>query len=140
MNPVQRLRAELQRIDELIAILFARVGGGSIPVPAGTIQQIRVPFTLANASSAALLPAGAFVKECTVEIDTPYNAGATISVGQTGTPTSFQATADNNPQIAGLYEENQETSAVGGLAVLVTVTGAAAGSGVAWVTYAVPLA
>jgi hypothetical protein len=49
-------------------------------------------------------------------------------------------TADNDPQVVGFYEEQQRTPVVAGLPVLVTITGATAGSGVAWVTYGVPLA
>src|SRR6516162_7834069 len=94
------IKSEIERIDALIAILFARVGGVVTPPPTPeVIQQIRVPLALATVSSGALLPAGAFVTGCVLEIDTPYNAAATISVGQTGMPAAFMPTADNNPDV-----------------------------------------
>jgi hypothetical protein len=135
------IKSELERIDALIAILFARVGGVVTPPPTpGVIQQIRIPLALANASSIALLPAGAFVTNCIVEIDAAYNTAATISVGQTGMPAAFMPTTGNKPSVVELYEQQQRTTVVAGLPVLVTITGATAGSGVAWVTYGVPLA
>ena len=140
MKNLRHILARIERLESLLRLLLSKINGAPPPpAPAGTLQQIRIPFALANASSTALLPVGAFVKSCSVEIDTPYNVGATVSVGQTGTPSSFMPTTGNDPQVVGFYEQQQETPAVGGLPVLVTVTGAAAGSGVAWVTYATPL-
>jgi hypothetical protein len=112
----------------------------------GSRNVIRIPIALATVSSVANIPPTAQVLSCRVEITTAYNLGATISVGQTGAPTSFQGTGDNNPQQTvpvgqtNIFEVDQDTTpTVAPNPMLVTITGATAGAGFAIVEYAIPL-
>ena len=99
------------------------------PNISGATFCIRIPITNAAAqSSATSLPTNAIVSRCDLEIDTPYSAGATISLGQTGSVALFQATTDNTPGVAGLYLADQSTAA-SNLPLLVTVGGGPAAGG-----------
>lgn len=107
----------------------------------GAVYTIDFAITTgASQSSATSIPASAVIFECDVNITTPYSGGATISVGQTGSASLFQATADNTPQTNDLYQSMQRTASFGALPVLVTVAGApGAGAGTVTVRYAIPL-
>ena len=94
------------------------VGGGA------DVLLIRFALGTATASSATSIPAGAIVLSATLDVTTPYSGGATISIGQAGALTEFQLTTDNDPQIAGLYTVNQDTSAASTNPVTATVAGA----------------
>ncbi len=106
----------------------------------GSLRVIRMPITnAASQSSTTQIPANAVVQDTKVEIVTPFSAGATITVGQTGSAALLEAAGDNLATVAGLYEVSQDVpwGAVA-LAVLVTVVGApAAGAGFVVVQYAV---
>jgi len=107
----------------------------------GTLRMIRLAITnAASQSSSSQIPANATVVETTLDIVTPYSAGATISVGQTGTPALLQATTDNLATVAGQYQTPQDVAwGASPLAVLVTVAGSpAAGAGFCLVKYSVP--
>lgn len=107
----------------------------------GTIREIRFAVTnAASQSSANAIPANAFIFDCKLIVSTPYSAGATIAIGQTGTTALLQATTDNLPQTAGTYDVEGDTAwGASALAVLVTIAGApAAGAGTVAVLYAVP--
>jgi hypothetical protein len=107
----------------------------------GAVREIRFALTnAASQSSAAQIPANAIVKERDVIVVTPFSGGATITVGQTGTPALLQGTTDNLPQTAGSYELAEEIGwGAAALAVLVTVAGApAAGAGFVAVRYSLP--
>lgn len=107
----------------------------------GTIRLIRLAITNASSqSSASQIPANATVVETTLDIVTPYSAGATITVGQTGTATLLQAATDNLATVAGQYQTMQDVAwGATPLAVLVTVGGTpAAGAGFCLVKYSVP--
>ena len=74
-------------------------------------------------SSATSVPAGAIIVEATVKVTTPYPAGTAITLGQAGSPTEFQITADNVPTIADLYQKLQITRAASSSPVLAAVAG-----------------
>lgn len=117
---------------------WVNAGGTQI---SGAERTIRFPITnAASQSSASLVPANAIVHERFFNIVTPYSAGATLTIGQTGTPALLQATTDNQATVAGEYHVTQEQAwGATALAVLVTVAGApAAGAGFVSVTYSVP--
>ncbi len=116
-------------------------GTASAPTVPGAVKEIRIPIgTLTSYSSTATIPSGAYVQDVEVIITTPFSAGATISVGQTGSTSAFMATDGNNPQTAGEYVQFQDTPAnASGLAALVTIGGSpAAGAGVVKVHFATP--
>jgi len=111
----------------------------SAGTPPGAVLAIQIPIALATVSSTTVLPAGAVVTRCQVNVGaTPYNIGATISVGQTGNVAAFQATSDNDPQDSNAAFNAMQTTPTANLAVLVTITGATSGSGNVWIEYAVP--
>jgi hypothetical protein len=123
--------------DTVAGAWVAASGAGA----SGSLREIRFAITnAASQSSATQIPANAVVVDTAVEITTPYSAGATIAVGQTGTTNLLQATTDNLPQTAAIYDVEGDTAwGASALAVLVTVAGApAAGAGFVLVTYCVP--
>jgi hypothetical protein len=111
------------------------------PSVAGALFWIRMPITnAASQSSTTVIPANAVVARAVVTVTTTYSAGATISVGQTGTTALLMATADSSPTIVNSYDAPQDTAwGASALAVLVTIGGApAAGAGFVSIYYAVP--
>ena len=117
---------------------WINIGGTSL---SGSMRVIRHAITnAASQSSTAVIPANAVVRSMTLDIVTPYSAGATITVGQTGSAALLGATTDNLATVAGQYEVNQDTSwGASALAVLITVAGSpAAGAGYCVVHYTVP--
>jgi hypothetical protein len=107
----------------------------------GAVREIRFAITnAASQSSAATIPANAIIVEAELDITTPYSGGATITVGQTGTPALLQATTDNLATAAGDYGVPLDLAwGAAALAVLITVAGApAAGAGFAIVRYCLP--
>jgi hypothetical protein len=107
----------------------------------GSVREIRMPITnAASQSSTTIIPANARVSDVKAVVTTPYSAGATITIGQTGSAALLQATTDNLPQTAGIYDvEDDFAWGASALAVLVTIAGApAAGAGAVIVTYSVP--
>lgn len=110
------------------------------PQISGSVRTIRTAITnAASQSSAASVPANAVVRRAMLDIQTPYSAGATITVGQTGSAALLMGTSDNAPTVAGLYEVSQDTAwGASALAVLVTVAGApSVGAGFVIVEYTV---
>jgi hypothetical protein len=119
--------------NDLTTKAYVDSGGAS-----GAVAEIRFAIgTGATQNSATQIPAGAFISSTEVEITTPYSGGATITVGQTGTPALLQATSDNAPTLAGTYQVNGDTAwGASPLTVLVTVGGApGAGAGFVIVRY-----
>lgn len=103
-----------------------------------------VQFTIGHStsySSSTIIPAGAIILSTTLNITTLYSAGATLSVGQTGSTSLLQATTDNTPQTVDTYTSNIQTAwGATAYAVLVTVGDSpSAGAGTCTVTYSVPL-
>lgn len=113
---------------------------------AGTSLVRCLSFTVAldaTTDSTAVIPAGAYITNCQVIINTQYSASGTISVGQVGSTTAFQATTDNDADGAtagDIFEKVQFTAVpTGGAVVRATVGGApAAGAARVVVFYAVP--
>jgi hypothetical protein len=113
------------------------------PSLAGVVSCIDFAIgTGAAQSSVTSIPANAVVLRADVSITTPYSAGATIEVGQTGTPILLQDIIDNFPLTVGDYSALQRTGwGAAPLPVLVTVGGApAAGVGRVTVEYSLPQA
>src|SRR5215469_1409910 len=107
----------------------------------GAVREIRFAITnAASQSSATQIPANAIAVSAELDITTPYSAGATITVGQTGSAALLMGTGDNLATVAGLYAVDQDTAwGSSALAVLVTVAGTpAAGAGQCIVRYTVP--
>lgn len=144
----------LKRLDALVALALARRGSGgggppsgaaggvlrgTYPNPggAGLVQEIRFALALANASSVASIPAGSRIVDAELVVTTPYTGGATVSLGQTGTPTAFMLTTDNSPQSANSYAVgDQDVLSGAALPVLATVAGGpAAGAATVIVKY-----
>ena len=112
------------------------------PSVSGAVYTIAMAIgTGAAQSSTTSIPASAYVLYCDVTITTPYSAGGTVAVGQTGSTTLLQAAADNVATVAHQYGAAQTTSwGASPLPVLVTVGGApAAGAGIVAVQYCLPL-
>jgi hypothetical protein len=93
--------------------------------------------TGASQSSVTSIPSGAIVLRSMINITTPYSGGSAISVGQTGSTSLLQGTADNYPTVADGYDAPQRTAWGGSsLPVLTTITGApSAGVGTVTVEY-----
>jgi hypothetical protein len=111
------------------------------PSVSGASYTIRFAITnAASQSSATSIPANAIVYDCKLDVTTPFSAGATIKIGQTGTTNLLMDTGDNTPQVSNLYDAVQDTAwGASPLAVLVTVGSApAAGAGFVVVEYGVP--
>jgi hypothetical protein len=107
--------------------------------PGATIM-LQMVLAAGTNSSTTLLPSGAVVSRCDVVITTGLGAAGTVSVGQAGDPTRFQATTDNTATVVGIYEAEQSTSAIANAAVLVTTAGTfAPGAGFVNVFYSVPV-
>ena len=110
------------------------------PSVAGATYMIRTTLGTATASSATQIPANAIIYDTRLDVTTPYSAGATISLGITGTVALFMATTDNAATVAGLYQVMQDTSVGASAATLLgTIAGApAAGAAQMIVLYSVP--
>jgi hypothetical protein len=112
-----------------------------IPSISGAKYEISMTITnAASQSSATSIPANAVITGTRLLITTPYSAGATIAVGQTGTTNLLMLTGDNTATVSDEYQTPQ-TIAWGSsaLPVLVTIAGApSAGAGQLVVDYCVP--
>jgi hypothetical protein len=111
------------------------------PSVSGALFEIRMAVTnAASQSSATAIPANANVRRVALDVQTPYSAGTTISIGQTGSASLLMGTGDNTATLANVYEASQDTGwGASSLAVLVTVAGApAAGAGFVVVEYTTP--
>jgi len=106
----------------------------------GALRTIRFAIgTAATTDSVTAIPAGSIVSRCQVSITTPYSAGATIEVGDTGgTVNLYMTSAQNDPQLANLYGLAQDTNGVAAT-VRATIGGApVAGAGFVSIWYSVP--
>jgi hypothetical protein len=102
-----------------------------------------VRFAITNAasqSSAKQIPANATVRSCLLDVVTPFSAGATGTVGQTGAASLLMGTTDNLLTVAGQYAVDLDAAwGASPLAVLFTVAGSpAAGAGFLVVEYTNP--
>jgi hypothetical protein len=113
----------------------AYVDGAS---PAGASDVIVFAVGTATASSVTSIPNNAIILRATLLVTTPYSGGATISIGNAGTPAELQATTDNDPQVNGTYDAPQQTTWTGPAIVQATVAGGpAAGASSVMVEYVV---
>jgi hypothetical protein len=100
--------------------------------------MIRIPLGLVNAASGTVVPNNSIITRARVVIVTPYSPGATISLGTVASPTLFQTTADNDPQVANLYSAEQSTTLSPAAQFAATIAGApVAGSGFAELFYVI---
>lgn len=156
---LQGLRADLPALpDESIqtrtlyectdedTVFYCKLVGGVqswVPIGAGAGEVNAIQFavgTAATTDSATSIPANAVVTYAAVEIDTPYDGGTTMEVGDSVAPDLLLATTDIDPTRVFVYDE-VEPIAWGGTArkVRVTIAGApAAGAGICTVLYCVP--
>ncbi len=114
---------------------------GDIGSVSGAIRAIRfVIDNTATQDSDTLIPAGARVFECCLEITTAYSGGAVIVVGSTGDTDLLMESTKNVPQASGKrWSVEQDTAWVSEGVVRVSITGTpAAGAGVVIVKYSVP--
>lgn len=114
---------------------------GDVGSVTGADRIIRFALGTVTIDSSSSIPANARITQAWVDITTPYNAGATISLGIAGgTVDLVQATTDNVAQFGNTYVKDQDTSwGAGAAAVRATIT-ASSGVGVASVFYSVPSA
>ena len=111
------------------------------PSVSGVLSAIDFAIgTSASQSSTTSIPANAVVYKTIVNIAVAYSAGATISIGQSGTTALLQGTSGNSPVNVGQYETmNRVAWGSSALAVLATVGGSpSAGSGTVTVFYSQP--
>jgi len=109
----------------------------------GSIREVRFAIgTGASQNSATTVPASVQVISAEVQITTPYSAGATIAVGQTGSTSLLMGTTDSSPQGAGRYVSDLDQAwGATPRTILVTVGGApGAGAGFCIVRYCTPVA
>lgn len=103
----------------------------------GVTYMIRFALALVTADSVTSLPVGAVVYDARLDVTTPYSPGATIEIGTTGSLNQFQATTDNDPQVANLYSAPQDSVVNAPSVIVATVAGApAAGTAEVMVLYA----
>jgi hypothetical protein len=117
------------RYNNLLKQWEGSVDGGPYTPFGGTsagASSILIPVTATAGTfdSTALIPAGNRVTGVQVEILSPYDGAATITVGTPATPTAFQATTDNDPTITGSYLRQQDTLQALASVVRVTLGGA----------------
>lgn len=107
---------------------------------AGVENLIRYAIgTAATQDSVTQIPAAAIITGAWLDVQTPYTAGTTISIGQPGSLTRFQTATDNNPLAAAIYTVDQDTTSVGLAVVRATIAGGpVAGAGFVLVWYATP--
>jgi hypothetical protein len=111
--------------------------GASGPTGPYAPIYIRLPIgTGATYTSTTQIPTGAVVYDARLNITTPYSAGASISLGVSGTPDMFMGVEDNVPQSVNLFQVEQDTLVGSMTSLLVTVSGApGAGAGFAIVIF-----
>ena len=106
--------------NDLVTKAYA--DSGSVIVDGG-VQEIRFALGTATANSTTSVPNNAIVISAELDVTTPYTAAATISIGTAGSPSALQATSDNNPQAAGIYQVMQDTAYPGPATIQATVAG-----------------
>jgi hypothetical protein len=117
---------------------LARISGLTPGVHGATSLMRFAIGTGAAQTSTTTLPAGAVVVSATLDVQTPYTAGATIAIGSAASPSLLLGTGDNAPQFANAYTAEQDTVWTVPGTVLVTIAGApAAGAGEVLVQYSI---
>lgn len=116
----------------------AYVDNGSV-IADGGVQTIRVALgTGAAQNSTTQIPASAIIVGEFLDIQTPYSAGTTITVGNAGSPALVMAAGDSLATAAGIYQGNVIDTSWGGspATVLFTIAGSpSVGAGFGVVQY-----
>lgn len=114
-----------------------------VPLTGVSPAPILMTVGTATVSSATVIPANAEVSGFKIRVDTPYNTGATVAVGQTGSTALLLAAGDLdivNASAGDVFDFSGTTlKAWGGAphALLATVAGASSGQLTIQATYAV---
>jgi hypothetical protein len=91
--------------------------------------------------STTVLPSGSYVTSCAVKILTTFTSGSSLTIGQSGSLSLFQASTDNLPSssVGDIFEVIQDTAA-SALAVRSILSGSSivSGSAAVIVRYSVP--
>jgi hypothetical protein len=105
------------------------------------IQEIRFPFYLVTVESVNEIKANYRVVFASIEIVTPYDAGAQIQVGRLGDADLLIETSDVDAAVADVYAKEQDTDwGIAANEPRVTIIGApTVGQGICVVRYTNPL-
>jgi len=104
-------------------------------------MQLWIPIAQASpVTSTTVLPAGAIVTRCAINVEVAYSDETTVTVGQTGSAALLMGTADSQPDAINSFDAPQMTAwGASALPVLVTIAGSpSVGSGHVLVEYSVP--
>lgn len=109
--------------------------------PPGGIVEVRFPVALqASTSSTQVLPAGSFVWYAALAIETAYDGGAQVLVGNATTPAALMGSGDNVPSVPGTYELSLDVDWPADAPVLVSLAGAPTqGAAVCVIRYTTPV-
>lgn len=117
-------------------------GGSSTPGlgAADDVNSIRISIaTTTPVVSTQAIPAGAIVHDTVVDIDSAYDPGTTITVGDSGTTDLLMASGGNDPTTPDQYTTETDIAWSSGEVLRVTIGGSpAAGSGTVTVRYSEP--
>jgi hypothetical protein len=118
---------------------------------AGKVLEIAVPFDFNDAvaegsgsvTSTAQLPSGAVVQSTDLKVLTNFDGGVSVKVGTPADDDAFMVAAHNDPVTPGTYSHDDRSAALGAtdpVQVTLDATGTPSqGSGVAYVSYSLPL-
>jgi len=112
---------------------------GDVGSVTGATRVVRFAIGTATVDSSSTIPANARVTSAWIDVTTPYNAGATISLGIAGGTTDLvQTTTDNVAQFQNTYVKDQDTSWGASAGAVRATISATSGVGVATAFYSVP--
>ncbi len=110
--------------------------GGSVgPVTSAYPLLIAVPFTFATASPLAVvsLAAGEYIARADVQITTAFdNAGALLTLGDSGDPDSILTSAEIDATLVGSYRTFDYFEGAASIELAITPAGSTAGAGVVY--------
>ena len=118
---------------------------------AGKVLEIAVPFDFNDAvaagtgtvASTAQLPSGAVVQSTDLKVLTNFDGGVSVKVGTPADDDAFMLAAHSDPVTPGTYSHDDRSAALGAtdpVQVTLDATGTPSqGSGVAYVSYSLPL-
>lgn len=117
----------------------------------GKVIEVAVPFDFNDAvaagsatlASIAQLPIGAVVQSTDLKVLTTFDGGVSVKVGTAAAPDVWMLANQNDPVTLGTYSNDDRSAPLGAAAavqVTLDATGAPTqGSGIAFVSYSVPL-
>lgn len=107
---------------------------GAMGSPGSALPPINFSYGDASPSVLYTLAVNSVITRCTIVIRTPFNgAGASLSVGTTGSPSLIQTTSQNAPGIAGQYASTPDAVLPAGTQIKLTIapgSAPSAGSGI----------